>query len=186
MVPVRSFNLRDRSLPPPNAARRKVSFKADTRLETFAHRIVPPNPGGPTDPRLGGATLTLYNSSTISGHPTDTVTVMLAAANWIGIGSGSITGYRYTGPDPLNGPIKQVVVKGDVLSIRGGKTNWGYTLDEPQQGGVGVRLTLADGSGWCADVPPKVTATLTKSTDKQDKFVGQPRSPAAASCPALP
>lgn len=166
---------------------RRISFKSDTRLETVAHRISRPSPGSPADPRVGGATLMVYNSSPVPGHPTDTVTVTLLAGNWTAIGSGSTSGYRYSGPDP-NGPVKRVVLKADSLSIRGGKVNWSYTLDEPQQGRVGVRLTLADGTGWCTDAPAKLTGSPPSSAtnDKQDKFAAQPRTAAPASCPALP
>src|SRR5205807_668145 len=116
-------------------------------------------------------------SSAAPGHPTDSVTVALLAANWTAIGSGSISGYRYTGPS-TNGPIKSVVLKSDTLTVRGGKSSWSYTLDEPAQGRVAVRLLLADGSGWCADAPAKLTGSppSTASTDKQDKFVAQPKT----------
>jgi len=174
-------------VPVPEPAARRVSFKSDTRLSAFANRIVPPAPGGPLDPRTAGATVVVYNASTAPGHPTDTVTVALLPANWKAIGSGSISGYRYSGPD-ANGPIKSVVLKSDTLVVRGGKANWAYTLDEPAQGGVAVRVVLADGSGWCSAASAKVTGTppSTAATDKQDKFVAQPKSAPPGSCPDLP
>ena len=174
-------------MPPPDPSRRRISFKADTRLAPYENRVLPPAPGGQNDPRTGGATLTVYNSNPAPGSPTDTVTVTLAAANWKAIGSASISGYRYTGPD-LNGPVKSVVIKSDTLSVRGGKVNWSYTLDEPAQGRVAVRLTLNDGAGWCADAPAKLSGDppSTARNDKQDKFVAQPYTPPPASCPALP
>jgi hypothetical protein len=187
LIPTRALTLKDRTVPVPDPARRRIAFTADTRLAAFANRVLPPAPGGAKDPRLGGATLTVYNSNPAPGSPTDTVTVALAPANWKAIGSGSISGYRYTGPDP-NGPVKAIVLKNDFLSIKGGKANWSYTLDEPAQGRVAVRLTLSDGSGWCADAPAKRTGNPPSSanTDKQDKFIAQPSTPPPASCPALP
>ena len=174
-------------MPVPDPLKRRVSFKADTRLAAFANRVLPPVPGGQNDPRTGGATLVVYNSNPAPGSPTDAVTVTLAAANWKAIGGSSIVGYRYTGPDS-NGPVRAVVLKNDYLAIRGGKTNWTYTLDEPAQGRVAVRLTLNNGAGWCADAPAKLSGSppSTANTDKQDKFVAQPSSPPPASCPALP
>jgi hypothetical protein len=84
--------------------------------------------------------------------------------------------------------VKTIVVKNDALTVRGGYSNWTYTLDEPSQGRVGVRVTLADGSGWCTDAPAKLTGSpaSTATTDKVDKFVAQPRTPPPASCPAIP
>ena len=171
----------------PNPAQRRISFKADTRNDTFAHRVLPPAPGGPNDPRTAGATVTIYNSDPAPGHPTDAVTVTLAAANWKAIGKTTIYGYKYAGPDP-NGPLSSVVIKNDVLTIRGGKANWGYTLNEPAQGRVAVRFALGDGSGWCADAAAKLGGNPPSSAnyDKQDRFVAQTRTPAPASCPALP
>jgi len=115
------------------------------------------------------------------------VIVTLAPANWTTIGSGSISGYRYTGPDP-NGPVKSVVIKSDSLVIRGGKANWSYTLNEPSQGRVAVRLTFSTGTGWCADAPAKQSGNppSTASNDHQDKFTAQPSTPPPASCPPLP
>jgi hypothetical protein len=181
------MSLKDKTAPIADLTKRRLAFKADTQLAPFANRVFPPAPGGPNDPRTAGATVTVYNSSPVPGHPTDAVTVSLAAVNWKAIGSSSIAGYKYTGPDP-NGPIRAVVIKGDVLSVRGGKPNWTYTLNEASQGRVALRLVLNDGSGWCADAPAKLSGSplSTANTDKQDKFVAQPRTPAPASCPPLP
>ena len=156
-------------------------------MVSLANRIVPPAPGGPNDPRTAGATVTVYNSNPALGHPTDAVTVTLAAANWKAIGKAIIYGYKYTGSDP-DGPLSSVVIKNDSISIKGGKANWGYSLDEPAQGRVGVRFTLGDGTGWCSDAPAKVSGNppSSDSYDHQDRFVAQQRSPAPASCPALP
>jgi hypothetical protein len=175
-------------VPSPDPSRRRVTFKADTRrAPSLANRVVPPAPGGPNDPRTAGATVTFYNSSSTPGHPTDAVTVSLAAANWKAIGKAIIYGYKYSGPDP-NGPLSSVVIKNDSITVKGGRVNWGYSLDEPAQGRIGVRFTLGDGTGWCTDVPAKANGDPPSSAnyDRQDRFVGQQRSPAPASCPALP
>jgi hypothetical protein len=178
-IGTRSLSLKDRTVPPTPASRR-VSFKADTRNDSFSHRVLPPAPGGSADPTLHGATVTVYNSNPALGHPTDSVTVTLNAADWKVIGKTIIYGFKYTGPDP-NGPLSSVTIKNDRLSIRGGKTNWGYTLDEPAQGRVGVRFSFGDGTGWCTDAPAK-----SATTDRQDRFVAALRTPAPASCPPRP
>ncbi len=113
--------------------------------------------------------------------------VTLAAANWKAIGSTSISGYRYIGPD-RNGPVSSVVLKTDSLVIHGGRMNWTYTLDEPAQGRVAVRLALNDGAGWCAEAPAKLSGSPPSSAnaDRVDKFIAQPSTPPPASCPPLP
>ena len=80
------------------------------------------------------------------------------------------------------------IVKADQLQIRGGKSNWAYTLDEPSQGRIAVRLTLGGGATWCSDAPAKSSGSppSTASNDRVDKFTAQTRTPAPASCPALP
>lgn len=157
-----------------------------TTLEPFQQRVIPPAPGGPNDPRVAGATLVVYNANG-PASPHDAVSVFLDAAKWTAIGGSSISGYKYTGTDP-SGPVAKVVLKNDTLQVRGGKANWPYTLDEPAQGRVAVRLLLSDGTGWCAEAPAKVSGNppSTANNDHQDKFVGQPKSAAPAACPALP
>lgn len=48
-----------------------------------------------------------------------------------------------------------------------------------------MRLSLGN-VGWCAEAPAKLAGSPPSSakTDKVDKFTGQPRTPAPASCPA--
>ena len=179
--------LKDRTVPVPDPSARRFIFKADTRRAALADRVVPPSAGGVNDPRTGGATLTVYNSNPAPGSPTDTVVVALPPANWTVSGSGINSGYRYRGREP-NGPVKSIVLKLDSLVIHAGKSNWTYTLNEPAQGRVAMRLTLQSGAGWCADAPAKVTGNppSSASTDKQDKFVAQPSTAPPASCPPLP
>lgn len=180
----RSLKLRDDLTAPIDLRKRRVSFKSDTRLEPPANRIVVPAPGGASDPRVGGATLRVYNSN---GGSTDSVTVVLNAADWEAIGTSPVSGYRYVGPDP-NGPVLKAKLTADFLQVRGGRANWTYTLDEPSQGRVAVRFTLGDGAGWCADAPAKVSGSppSTARSDLPEKFVGHPWTPAPATCPALP
>jgi hypothetical protein len=183
LVQTRSLTLRDRTSPPA-PVRRKVSFKSKTNGDAPANRVVVPAAGSAGDPTLHGATLAVYNSAG-SGEK---VVVTLPAGAWTTLGSpSSPTGYRYTGADP-NGPITRVIVKADQLLVRGGKSNWGYTLDEPSQGRIAVRLTLGGSATWCSDAPAKAKGNppSTASNDRVDRFTAQTRTPAPASCPPLP
>src|SRR5262249_17886750 len=56
-TPTKKLPLKDRSTPPADPSRRKVSFKSDTKGPTFQYHIVPPSQGSPDDPRTIGATV---------------------------------------------------------------------------------------------------------------------------------
>ncbi len=168
-----------------NAAKRKVAFKASTKLAPAANRVRPPAPQSNGDPTSGGGLLRVYNSA---GLTTDLVSVPLPASGWSALGSGAaFKGYRFRGADS-NAPITQVSVTLDKITIRGGKTNWSYTLNEAAQGRVGVRLTLGTAVLWCADAPAKATGNppSTAGTDKIGKFIARPKTPAPAVCPPTP
>jgi hypothetical protein len=124
------------------------------------------------DPTVSGATVTVYNSN--GGN--DVVTVSLDAQFW----KASASGYSFRN---TTGAITRVTVKPDYLSVKGGKSLWAYTLNEPAQGRVAVRLRLGSGPTWCADGPAK--APIDKY-DKVGKFKAEGNSPAPGACPALP
>jgi DNA-binding beta-propeller fold protein YncE len=180
LVQTKQLALKDDSVPPLELdRRRRVRFTSITTLDPAPNRIVPPLPGGAGDPTLGGATLVVYNSNPAPGSPTDEVTVALPAPQWSALGKNTFAGWIFRDPAP-GAPIKRIKVKQDRISVRGGQAAWGYTLDEPSQGRVAVRLTLGT-TGWCAAAPAKLSGT----GDKVDKFVAQPRTPAPSSCPVL-
>jgi hypothetical protein len=81
-----------------------------------------------------------------------------------------------------------VVVKADSITIKGGKAAWTYSLDEPAQGRVAVRLRLGLLDGWCADAPARTRGTPPSSAkyDHPGLFKAAPKTPAPASCPAIP
>ena len=166
-----ALSLRDAAA---NPARRKVSFKSSTRGDPTVNRIFPPSPGSSGDPRVGGATLVVYNAAG-SG---EAVTVVLPPSGWAPFGA---SGYRFR-TSAAGDPIKTVAVRADRITLKGGKAGWAYTLDEPSQGRMAVRLTLGDGRPWCAAAPPKAGA----ANDTIGKFVAAPKTPAPASCPPLP
>ena len=110
--------------------------------------------------------------------------ISLPSTGWTALGAGTVTGYVFRGTDP-NGPISRITVKADSITIRGGRANWPYTLNEPSQGRVALRLKLGNATPWCADVPAKVGGNppSTAHNDTQDKFFGQPKTPPPAACP---
>jgi hypothetical protein len=168
-----SLALRDRTLPAPSAARRRFAFKAfSDRLGLLAVRILPPPPGSAGDPTLHGAAITVYNSA---GRTADRVTIALPAGGWKALRDG----YRF-GAGARGAPISGVRLRTDGLVVKGGGGAFGYTLDEPSQGRVAVRLTLGSGIRWCADAP------ATAGADQVDRFIGVRNSPPPDFCPPTP
>jgi DNA-binding beta-propeller fold protein YncE len=172
-----SLTLRDDVTPPIDTSKRKFGFRSLTRRELPGHRVVPPAPASQGDPTVSGATLTVYNSAGLSG---DAMVISLPFDHWVPIGRGANRGYRFTDTNP-QGPIARITVLPNLLAVRGGKANFGYTLDEAQQGRVAVRLRLGQDQGWCADAPARAARF-----DHPGAFTGKPRTPAPAACPATP
>jgi YVTN family beta-propeller protein len=168
IIPSKKLTMRDRTLPSPDPFRRRISFKSVTTQSLAGNKIIPPALNGPDDPRTIGATLTVYNSS---GLTSDVATETLSSFGWTSTGP---TSYRYLNP---NGAISKIDLKLDLLSIKGGKSLWTYSLNESAQGSVAVKLTIGSRS-WCADVPAKLSGNppSTARNDRTDKFVGQPKS----------
>jgi hypothetical protein len=184
-----ALTLKDRTVPVPDPNRRKISFKSSTLSDPGANQIVvaargaagDPTPGGASG---GGATVEVYNSAG-SGEK---VTVVLPASGWTAIDdSQTPRGYKFKSASSTD-PITRVIVRGNLLRIRGGKGNWGYTLNEPTQGRVAVRFRAGTGVTWCADSPAKTSGNppSTASNDRVDKFSGARRTPPPATCPAVP
>jgi len=180
--------MRDRTTPPTPSAR-KMSFKATTKRDATPNRVVAPAPGSAGDPTTGGssgggATLIVYDSAG-SGEQ---VTVQLPASGWRMLGkAGAPKGWEFSGSDSSN-PVSRVTVKADQLKVKAGKANWDYTLNEPSQGRIAVRLQLGTNATWCADAPAKSSGNppSTASNDHVDKFTAQPKTPQPSSCPTLP
>jgi hypothetical protein len=171
MIPTTKLVLKDRSTPPANPTRRKVSFKSSTKGDGFPVHIDPPFQGSPNDPTLVGAIVAVYNSSFIGG---ELVPVGLPAAGWTAVGPNS---YKYKGLS--TDAITRAVLKPDQIMFKGGKDHWSYTLNEPSQGRVAAVL-LIGGIVWCADAPAKFPEA---KNDRVDKFVAQPKTPAPFFCP---
>lgn len=162
--------------------KRRFTFKSRTKKDSADHRIALPPPGSVGDPTAtgstgGGATLDVYNPE--SG---ERVTASLPASGWRLNASGT----TYSFGDP-HGPVQKVKVKVDSLSIEGGKSGWGFTLDEPRQGRIAVRLKLGSAEPWCSEAPARLTgnpATSVKN-DRVDRFIGQGNAPAPEQCPLV-
>jgi len=184
LVPTRALTMKDGSVRA-DPSKRRIAFTASSSpLDPPGSRIVPPPIGSAGDPTLGGGTLRVYNSA---GRTGDDVLVTLASG-WSVLGTPSrFKGYRYRSTDP-NGPVRAILVTPDRITVKGGKADWSYTLDEPSQGRVAVRLTLGTGGAWCADAPARQSGNppSTAGNDRVDKFVAQPNTPAPAACPPSP
>jgi len=179
LVPTRVLKLRDGA----TASKRAITFRSNTKQSTGSH-IVPPAEGSAGDPTVGGATLTVYNAT---GVTADVVQIDLPAAGWSPVGGKTLKGWRFKSTDHALG-IRRVVVKGDQILVRGGKDGWTYSLDEPEQESIAVRLRLGTSDGWCAAAPAQMKGNppSTAKSDRPGLFAGQPKSPAPAVCPPLP
>lgn len=174
-VSTHAFLLLDDTQPPVNQAVRKFSYASRTLHDPPGHRIVLGTPGSAGDPTVGGAVLTVYNANG-SG---ESFTYALPALKWHH--EGSLATGRYVYSDSTSQPVYKVWVKGDKLTIRGGRGAWGYSLDEPSQGKLALTLTLDTGDTWCVEATPRSPST---TFDRRDRFQAQTNTPPPAVCPA--
>jgi DNA-binding beta-propeller fold protein YncE len=180
LISTRRLTMKDKTSPP-TPARRKYSFVASTSNDPAPNQIVPPARSGAADPTIHGATIRVYNGA---GLTSDDMSAILPAVNWKLIGTpANPKGYKYRVAKNVGLPVTKVVIKANSLSIRAGGSGWGYTLNEAQQGSVGLRLTLADGSAWCTNTP---AAAGSPPPDQVDLFKGLARAAAPATCPPTP
>ena len=105
-------------------------------------RMPPVPPGSSADPTVGGATLELRNPTTA-----ETAAMALPAARWSGLGSppGS-AGYSYADPSQADGPCSRVMLTPTTFVARCGGDGVDFTLDEPTQGSLGLRLSTGTGN----------------------------------------
>jgi hypothetical protein len=176
----RRFALRDDHVDPMDPKRRTMKFTVRTRRSAPENRVVVPASGSSGDPTLHGGTLIVANSA----RSDERVRVELPAAGWRVLGPLlRPTGFEFRDASP-NAPIATVVVKTDALTVKGKGPGWTYTLDEPLQGRVAVRVRLGD-VAWCADAAARTSGTPPSSArfDHVDRFDGQPSSPPPPVCP---
>jgi hypothetical protein len=160
---------------------RKFSFNVRSAEAPEAHRISVPPPDGPGDPRWFGGALVVYNGSGTG----EAFTIDLPAEQWRLYGS-TVNDWRYV--YSAGSPVWKVYVKRYKVSVRGGKALWGYTLDEPSQGTLAVRLTLGSSVTWCSVAEPQTSGSPPSSAayDLPNKFKARRLQSAPAACPALP
>jgi hypothetical protein len=182
LIQATSLDLKDRTSPP-RPAKRKIAFTSKTASDPVGQRIVPPSPGSASDPTIHGATLVVYDSAG-SG---ETVTIALAPDGWTLGGSPARPSYRYRNASG-DAPITRISLRADRLAVSGGGPGFGYTLDEPRQGRVAVRLALGTAAVLCADAPPRTRGRPPTSAnyDAVDRFRAAAKTPAPAACPQLP
>jgi hypothetical protein len=163
-------------------SKREFRFKSSTRGDRADHRVVVPPRGSSGDPTPagssgGGGSLEVYN-----GDSGEHVTVVLPAAGWRAKGGPA----RYQFRDKT-GTVRQVLVAPDRLSVHARGALWGYTLDEPRQGAVAVRLQLGTAMPWCTEAPAHLSGHPRTSarSDTVDRFSGEPRTAAPEQCPLL-
>lgn len=182
-VGTHSMIMKDSALYPGS---RKFSFNVRSKDADPAHQVNAPTPGSEGDPTPdgltgGGGVLEVYNSSG-SG---ESFVVPLPPDHW-SLQGDPLGEFRYVFSSTP--PITKVYVKRHKVSIRGGKLAWGYTLDEPSQGTIAVRLTLGTGVTYCTDAVPRTSGTPPSSAkfDRPGKFQAKRLQLAPETCPALP
>ncbi len=180
LVRTTSLSLRDDVTAPLDPAKRRFAFKAATKRDATANRIVAPPPGDAADPSVAGATLLVENTAG-SG---ERVRLDLPATGWRRLGTATKPrGWAFKDAMP-GAPVARVKLRNDLLSAKGGRAGFGYTLDEAQQGRVGVRLQIG-ASAWCAEAPARASGTPPSAarSDLPGRFTAQPKSPPPAACP---
>ena len=185
-IPTRLLAMSDEFLPTmgPLPAPRKVRFAALESGDAAFGAIRVPTPGSVDDPRVGGATVTVYASGPEIGRR-DRTSLVLRAADWRLLGTPeSPRGYKFVASDPAF-PIRMMVLRAGSLRFSGGGPNWNYTLDEASQGRVAVRVAIGASLRLCAEAPAAVAGAPPSPLDGPGSFAGQRKAPAPAVCPSL-
>jgi len=176
------LGLKDRSAPA-DPGRRKLTFVSKTARDPTPNRIVAPAPESAGDPTLHGATLVVYGAA--GGG--EAVMIGLPASGWSRGGTTAKPRFTYRATAPSD-PITRIVLAADVLTVKGGRAGFGYSLDEPRQGRIAVRLGLGTATVVCAEAPARTNGSPPSPAkfDRVDRFTGAPGAPAPAVCPPLP
>ncbi len=151
------------------------------KVRSSMARVIPPVPGivgrKRTDQRTSVAPSTSLSSTCI-----ETARLPLPASGWKLLGTEARPkGWSFKSASTAD-PIRTVTVRSDTISVRGGKALFCYTLDEPQQGTMAVRLVFGDGAEWCTAAPAKTSGNppVAGKNDTIDRFTGAPKTPPAA------
>jgi len=122
------------------SARRLAALSKDPRILAGAA-------GTPPDPTVSGATLTLANPTT-----GETVALPLPASNWSAsrLSIPGLQRYNYSDPALAAGPCNSVVLSGGKqIKVRCKGSQLGFSLDEPAQGSLDLRLTIGSVFEYC-------------------------------------
>ncbi len=176
----------DGTPPPPPG----MTLVPSTRLELRDRRdvvrfvsratVTPPARGSDADPTLHGGTVHVYNSA---GRTTDRIAIALPASLWKALGPADRPrGFRF------DQGLLRVLVKPDRIVVKSRFGSPDYSLDEPRQERIGLRVVLGDAVTWCADTGAKGRGTPPKTSrfDRRGRFSGAPKTPAPATCPEVP
>jgi hypothetical protein len=172
--------LRDDHVDPIDPRRRTVKLTVRTKRSAPDNRVSAPVRGSSGDPTLHGGTLVVANST--RSH--ERVRVALPAAGWRVLGTSlEPLGFEFRDASST-APIATVVVKTDALTVKGKGPGWTYSLDEPAQGRVAIRVRLGD-VAWCTDAGSRTGGTPPSSAryDHVDRFDGQRSAPPPTVCP---
>lgn len=135
--------------------------------------IQAPTAGSVHDPRTAGATVRIWNPTTLE----EAVFVLPAGPDWKALGTPpGAKGYRYRDKSGA-GPCTKVVVKPEKKIIVACKAKTGsipFTLDEPSQGSIGMSVRLGAEAPQCATFG----GFVIRDEPGQFKAKGAPRTPA--------
>lgn len=172
----------DDTTPPIYPGKKKFNWRVRSgKTAPPENQVVIPDGGTDGDPTIHGGTFTVYNAAG-SG---EVWTVDLPASQWVRTGNPT-NGYRYIFTSLP--PVQKVWLKQNKITFRGGKEPWGYSLDEPSQGALAVRLTLGTGITWCTVAQPYATGTPPSSEkfDRVDLFRAERYGDPPTECPPVP
>jgi hypothetical protein len=155
-----------------NTSRRRLTLNAVDR------GLFTATPGSASDPTLVGDTLELSNPAT-----SESVAISLPPRNWLGLGVPIGTlGYRCSDRAQAAGPCRRVEIRQDsrLLPSCDGSL-LGFTLDEPSQGSLVVRLTTGDLT-TCTRFGGTVAHDTPVTGNTRGLFQAK-NAPAVANCP---
>ncbi len=158
--------------------------KARVRSLSFQSRdplLMPPPGGSPGDPRIGGAVLEVHNPITGERAYTN-----LVAGSWEAVGglSDGSKGYQYRSRAPAEGPCKKVRYSAGKLKAKCKGLGLRFTLDEPSQGTISVRLHLANGERVCTEFGGDIRDDQsTNGVDRTVKFRASKSNPPTSCAP---
>jgi len=175
------MKLVDDTVPPIYPGKKKFNWRVRSGGHPVENQVVVPDADSEGDPRLHGATFTLYNAAG-SG---EVWTTPLPAEGWVRTGNDT-NGYRYVFAS--TGPVQKLWLKQNKITMKGGRSEWGYSLDEPSQGLLAARLTLGTGVTWCTVAEPYATGNppSTARFDRVDLYRARRLGAPPASCPDVP